>query len=217
MQIKSLLLITAGVTIAMAAGFWLSSQLNDASNLSEAPRLKDVNIHGAMLPVARNIVIPALLKDNGAVFSEADLNGHWSVIFFGYTQCPDICPTTMAVLKQAKDKASTEQTEFPQVIFVSVDPERDKIEMLGEYVRYFDKEFLGVTGDKEYIDALARQMSVVYMRVPSESGDPDNYTVDHSSAMLLMNPKGELAAFLTAPHTPAGILDSIKTVIANSS
>ena len=216
MRIKSLLLITAGVTIAMAAGIWLSIKLNDTSSSTASPMLKAVDIHGAMLPVARNIVIPALLKDDGTVFSKADLEGHWSVMFFGYTNCPDICPTAMAVLKQAKDKAASEGTVFPQVVFVSVDPDRDTIEMLGEYVRYFDESYLGVTGEPQLIDALARQMSVVYMRMPSETDDPNNYTVDHSSAMLLLNPKGQLSAFLTAPHSPAGILDSIKTVIANS-
>lgn len=216
MQTRILLIIVVTITVAITAGYWVFSRLNDEASRSALPRTKAVEIHGAMLPVARNIAIPALLRDDGAAFSETDLKNHWSVMFFGYTQCPDVCPTAMAVLKQAKDKAVLEGMTFPKVIFVSVDPERDKLEMLGEYVRYFDKDFLGVTGDSKMIDALARQLSVVYMRVPAENGDPDNYTIDHSSALLLLDPQGRLTAFLTAPHTPAGILDSIKTVMANT-
>jgi protein SCO1 len=215
MRAKKLILVISAAVIAMAVGFWLSGKLFEPDN-SSGPQSAPDGLHGYMLSPVRNIAVPPLVKGNGATFTADDLKGHWSVMFYGYTNCPDICPTTMAVLKQAKSTAASEGVEFPQVIFVSVDPERDKIEMLGDYVRYFDEDFVGVTGESKMINALAVQMSVVYMRVPSEADDPKNYLVDHSAAILLLNPQGQLAAFLTAPHTPAGVLDSIKAVIAES-
>jgi protein SCO1/2 len=216
MRAKNLILVISAAVIAMAVGFWLAGKLFEPDKLS-GPQSTPDGLHGYMLSPARKIAVPPLVKGNGATFTADDLKGHWSVMFYGYTNCPDICPTTMAVLTQAKSKAASEGIEFPQVIFVSVDPERDKIEMLGDYVRYFDEDFIGVTGETKMINALAVQMSVVYMRVPSVTDDPNNYQVDHSAAILLLNPQGQLAAFLTAPHTPAGILDSIKAVIAKSS
>ncbi|MBT8119079.1 MAG: SCO family protein, partial [Gammaproteobacteria bacterium] len=107
---------------------------------------------------------------------------------------------------------------FPDVVFVSVDPERDKVEMLADYVQYFDKDFIGVTGDKEMIKALTLQMSVVYMKVPVDNGtsvnsDDSVYNVDHSSALLLVNPDGKLVAFLNPPHDAETILKDFQTVV----
>jgi protein SCO1/2 len=94
-----------------------------------------------------------------------------------------------------------------------VDPQRDSVEMLGDYVHYFDEEFTGVTGEEKMIQALTLQTSVVYAKVPGASGDENDYLVDHSSAILLINPGGQLAAFLNAPHTPGGILDSVNKIV----
>jgi protein SCO1/2 len=117
---------------------------------------------------------------------------------------------TMNVLAEAKKKAND---EFPQVILVSVDPQRDSVEMLGDYVHYFDQEFIGVTGEEKMIEALTLQTSVVYAKMPGASGNANDYLVDHSSAVLLINPMGQLAAFLNAPHTPSGILDSVNKIV----
>lgn len=123
----------------------------------------------------------------------------------------------MGVAAQAKKIAEQNSTSFPQVIFISVDPERDKITMLGDYVRYFDKDFIAVTGEADMIKALTLQMSVVYMKMPAEkSDDPAEYFIDHSSALLLLNPEGKLVAFLNPPHTAATILKDIATVVSLS-
>ena len=162
---KSLIVITA--VIAMSAGFGLSlllqgdneevlesikEQANERA-LAEARKIFSP-IQGTILSPARKITVPALVKDDGSVFTLDDLTGHWSLLFFGYTHCPDICPTTMGVVAQAKKIATENNHLFPQVIFISVDPERDKVEMLSEYVQYFDKDFIGVSGDEKLIKAL---------------------------------------------------------------
>jgi protein SCO1/2 len=189
--------------VAMAAGFWLATEMK-SSEKGGLPQ-----IQGSILTTPRQIVVPELTKHDGNAFTDQDLNGQWTLIFFGYTHCPDICPMTMNVLAEAKKLANG---EFPQVVLVSVDPQRDSVEMLGDYVRYFDPAFIGVTGEEKMIQALTLQTSVVYAKMPGASGNADDYLVDHSSAVLLINPKGQLAAFLNAPHTPSGINQSVAKV-----
>jgi protein SCO1/2 len=197
--------ITAIALAAMVAGFFIATILKNTGG--NAPS----QIQGAVLDTPRQIAVPGLTRDDGRPFTNSDLNGRWTLMFFGYTACPDICPITMNVLAEAKRQAGG---EFPQVVLVSVDPERDSIDMLGEYVRYFDPDFVGVTGEEQMIQALTLQMSVVYMKMPGESGNENDYLIDHSSSILLINPEGQLAAFLKAPHTPGSINDSVAVVKA---
>lgn len=225
------LIIIASAIVALSAGFWLSSiqkgaedevsssnqfgKLNDSQQAEREQAKKNFSpIQGILITPARKIHVPALSKDNGETFTINDLTGDWHLLFFGYTHCPDICPTTMGVTAQAKKIAETENKPFPQLIFVSVDPERDTIEMIGEYVRYFDKDFTAVTGKKDLIKALTLQMSVVYMQMPASEESPGSgYLIDHSAALLLLNPQGKLVAFLNPPHNPSKIIEDIQTVI----
>jgi protein SCO1/2 len=199
------LAIFAIALIAMVSGFWLAKQLTTP----QSPELPQ--ILGAIVNPPRQLAVPELVKHTGEAFTNQDLAGQWTLVFFGYTYCPDICPITMNVLAEAKKRSPA---EFPQVIFVSVDPDRDTVELLGDYVEYFDPAFIGVTGDEKMIQALTLQTSVLYMKVPGASGKENDYLVDHSSSVLLINPAGQLAAFLKAPHTPSGIVDSVAKVKA---
>lgn len=224
LKTKSIIFIVA--TAALASGFWMASQLQESIDqdsdsvnkyaLAEA-RKSYSPIQGNILSPPRKISVPALFKDNAEKFTNDDLKDHWHLMFFGYTHCPDVCPTTMITLAQAKKTATANNHIFPQVIFVSVDPQRDKVELLSDYLQYFDKDFIGVTGDEDLIKALTLQMSVVYLKMPVEEGaDADNYVVDHSAALLLLNPEGRLAAFLNPPFTPESILKDFQTVVNRS-
>lgn len=190
---------------AMVAGFWLSSALIKQDPGINATNAAKINT----LPVARKIAVPELLKDDGSIFSNSDLQGHWSLMFFGYTNCPDICPVTLGSLAQARKDFGT---DFPSVIFVSVDPERDTIELLSEYVDYFDPAFIGVTGKVDLIKALTLQMSVVYMVSPGASENTNDYIVDHSSSILVINPEGKLHAFLGPPHSVTSIVERVRAI-----
>ena len=222
LKTKSIIVIVA--IAAMSAGFWLSLMWHGHSEktagqseekaLAEA-RNRHSPIQGMMISPARNIVVPALTKDNGELFTPDDLTGQWHFLFFGYTSCPDVCPVTMGVLAQAKKTATANKQSFPEVVFISVDPQRDKVKTLGEYVQYFDKDFIGVTGDENLIKALALQLSVVYMKMPAESDSAD-YLIDHSAALLLLDPKGRLVAFFNPPHEPKTIVKDFQTVVNRS-
>lgn len=205
MSLLSKIAVALFAVLAMAAGFWLATKLTTSENVSQP------QIQGAVVNPARQIAVPELTRHDGKPFTNEDLRGHWTLVFFGYTHCPDICPVTMNVLAEAKKKAPV---DFPQVVFISVDPQRDSVAMLGDYVHYFDPQFTGVTGDEKMIQALTLQTSVVYMKVPGASGNENDYLVDHSSSILLINPEGQLAAFLRAPHTPSSISDSVNKLKA---
>lgn len=206
-MMKNKLLISLAAIFALILGIWVSTlQLSD-DDVSN--KKSPVDIQGLVLDPARIIGVPELTKDDGSPFVMQDLKNHWSIIFFGYTNCPDVCPTTMSVLASAKKQAK----EFPVVYFVTIDPQRDKVEMLGEYVDYFDPEFIGISGSEKMIEALTLQTSVVYMKV-FQSKDEEEYLMDHSASLLLIDPAGRLRAFLKAPHSPQSILDSVKKVAA---
>ena len=226
-MLNSKFIISVAAVAAMSAGLWLSSMQQSGDEASvEQQKQKELAearnnyspIQGTILSPARKIIIPELLTDNGEKFTLEDIKGHWSLLFFGYTHCPDICPVTLGVVAQAKKTATSFNHMFPQVVFVSVDPDRDKVEMLSDYVQYFDKDFVGVTGDAEMIKALTLQMSVVYMKVPVDNGtsvnsDDSVYNVDHSSSLLLVNPDGKLVAFFNPPHDSKTILKDFQTVV----
>lgn len=151
---------------------------------------------------------PFKLTDHkGAVFNEQSFQGKWSFVFFGYTSCPDICPTTLHVLNSVdgllKDRSDTGATDS-QIVFISVDPKRDTTEMLATYMSYFNDDFIGATADKTEIDKLVRQFGAGYMLEPETA--PDQYTVAHTSAIFLVDPYARLSATFSQPHYPATIV-----------
>ena len=213
MNMKNTLLILIVAAIAITAGSWFSVNQKSQKDIAiEAAREKFSNIQGNVLSPARRITVPHLQKHDGTAFTGDELKGHWSILFFGFTHCSEICPVTMSMLAQAKKMAEDQKLDFPKVYLVSVDQERDDLESLGKFVSGFDESFTGVTGDPKLIKALSLQMSVVYM--PAEQGkDVENYQIDHSAALLLLNPDGGLVAFLNPPHSPEKIFKDIRTVV----
>ena len=140
-----------------------------------------------------------LIDHTGAAFDLERLRGHWNFLFFGYTHCPDICPTTLNTLNVLARTIATlpQPASAPQYLFVSVDPERDTPELLAKFVPYFNPAFIGVTGTTSSIDVLTKQLSIMHMKI--ESDRPDNYLVDHSAALLLIDPQGNLHALMSPP------------------
>ena len=141
-----------------------------------------------------------LIDYNQQRFDETRLRGKWTFMFFGYTNCPDVCPTTMLVMKSvwAKLPAEVKTAPAPQMIFVSVDPDRDTPQRLKSYVTFYHPDFLGVTGKADQIDVLTRQVGVLY----GFDDDPENksYTVQHSAQIILIDPGGKMRAVFSPPH-----------------
>ncbi len=128
-----------------------------------------------------------------------NLKGQWSILFFGFTTCPDICPTTLSVLAEAVDGIETP----PQVVMVSVDPDRDTPEKLSQYVPAFDPDFQGFVGTFDETVNLAQQVNVAFGKVPG--GGSGSYLVDHTASLVLVDPEGRYAGFIKSPHNAQNI------------
>lgn len=144
------------------------------------------------------------------VFDLSRMQGKWSLLFFGYTHCPDICPTTLTTLRGVADSLQQTPAYYAdtQFVFVSVDPQRDSLAHLREYVRYFHADFLAATGQKEQLDNLVRQLRAVYLFDGDTSGD--DYVVNHSASIALVDPQGRWVARFNPPHQAARMADKIR-------
>ncbi|WP_346838324.1 SCO family protein [Microbulbifer sp. SAOS-129_SWC] len=141
-----------------------------------------------------------LLSDSGEPFHTSALAGHWTLVFFGFTHCPDVCPTTLATLNQFYQMLDADTRKQTDILLVSVDPKRDRPQQLRDYVRYFNKDFRGLTGEFITIKRFANQLNVPFNKVPLDDGD---YSVDHGAQIVLINPRGHYQAFFKAPQDPA--------------
>jgi len=176
--------------IAVGAGIWSARSLLRHS----AP---DTALSATRFPVARPLGPFELIDHHGKRFDNQSLQGHWTFLFFGYTHCPDVCPTTLSVLNGVAHRLA-DSGASARFAFVTVDPQRDTPEQLARFVTYFNGDFIGVTGKEEGIEQLTRQLGIVYMQVANEA-NPDSYLVDHTASVFLIDPDGRYHAVFTPP------------------
>jgi len=160
--------------------------------------------HGVYMYDKPRLIKNFMLQDHhGKEFSKEQLKGKWTLVFFGFTYCPDVCPTTMATLKNMiagiEDKNIADST---RVLLVSVDPARDTPAQLAQYVPYFDPSFIGITGEFMTIYGFASNLSAPFQKV-ADGGE--NYTVDHSANLFLINPQGDYQGFFKPPFSAEGL------------
>ena len=197
MELKNRIRMTIAVIVAFIIlviyGFaWRMNQPVIMSN-------EELQINGAIVLDKPRIFSDFELQDHrGDVFNLERMQGIWTIVFFGFTHCPDICPTTLAMLNETYSKLKDSEKERVQVVMISLDPERDTVEKLAEYVPYFNPAFTGVTGNKHLIRRLTAELNVAYNQVPLSG---DDYTVYHSTQLILVNPMGHYHGFFKAPHT----------------
>ena len=145
--------------------------------------------------------------------TRADLNGHWSLMFFGYTHCPDICPIGLQTMADAfKAIEDTDVSRHLQIYFVSVDPERDRPEVLAEYVSYFDPGFIGATAPLERLTPLTRSLGIAHA-LRNKTENSDHYDVDHSSAFVLIDPQAQYAGLFSAPQNATALARDLTRII----
>ena len=208
MSFKFSVMIASVVLAAILAGVWLADVYREHD--ARAMLLPDQVI--TLFPDPRPLTAFTLTDHKDRVFDLASLKGKWSFLFFGYTHCPDVCPTTLAVLARAHDNIArnTLGAEGIQFIFVSVDPNRDTAGELRQYVEYFDTSFLGVTGDNAQIANLAGQLGAAY-QVAITPG-MENYPVYHTAAVFLVDPQARYHAVFTPPYDAETISKRFKVV-----
>ncbi|CAN7297209.1 SCO family protein [Duganella sp. LjRoot269] len=176
-----------------------------------APRLefKNTDLTGAAF--AKDF---ALTDHHGKPRTMADFRGKVVIMFFGYTQCPDVCPTTMAEMS-AVMKELGPQAEQVQVLFVTVDPERDTRELLAQYVPAFDKRFLGLYGTPEQTAAVGKDFKVFYAKV--EGKTPGSYSMDHTAASYVFDKQGKIRLLVRSGQGPAPLVHDVKQLLSLSS
>ncbi|MBI3560216.1 MAG: SCO family protein [Gammaproteobacteria bacterium] len=148
----------------------------------------------------------------GQPFTEARFKQHWTFMFFGYTQCPDVCPTTLLLMKQVWEKlpVAAKQSPTPQMVFVSVDPDRDTQEKLKDYVSYYHPDFIGVRSNHDNLDVLTNQLGVLYGY--EDGSSPKDYTVLHSAQLVLIDPNGSMRAVFSPPLTVPDIVSTFSKI-----
>ena len=149
-----------------------------------------------LLPQSRKLPDLTMTNQDDQPVVVSELKDKWTVLFFGYTFCPDICPTTLAQLRQIKSELPKDVLANLRVVLISVDPNRDTPAQLKQYLGYFDKEFIGLTASVADIQKLANSVSIPF--IPADTSKP-NYTVDHSGNLALLGPDGTQRGFIRAP------------------
>jgi len=202
-----LLLISVGV-LAVAAGIWLGvSRFDLGTGTGTNPPVTAMRA-GTPLPQPK-VLSPFTLTDQDAQpFGLEDLKGGWTFVSIGFTACGYICPTNMATYRAIDREIGADGADGAEpavnFLFISVDPERDSPEQLGQYVRRFDPRFLGATGSHDRLQPLVRELGLMYGR-SENAGDAMDYMVDHSASILLLDPQARLVAVFSWPHDSAAM------------
>lgn len=211
----TLFVLLAVAVTAAAGGLWLAHSLADrGADIPDQAQLRDGPL--LRLPEPKPIADFALYDDTGAAFSKASLEGEWTLMFFGFTSCPHICPDTLFLLTDVVERleGTLPSDRVPRILFVGVDPERDTAEALARYRQRFDSQIEAVSGPDAQLRALAMQVGAHYV-VPEH--EPDAwYNVDHSISVQLLDPEGRWAGVLSAPHDSEAISDALTRLLESS-
>ena len=194
-KLLSIILVVFGILAIFILYFGVHKNINPIIK-------KEIKINGFYLPKAVEIKKFSLIDNHGKLFNNNNLKNHWSFLFFGFTNCGFVCPTTLTELNKLYNslKKQLPQNLIPQIVFISVDPERDTVKRLNSYVTAFNKQFIGLRGDELKIEQLENEMHIVAIKNQAEGSKKNNYTIDHTAEILVINPKGQLQAYLSYPH-----------------
>jgi len=151
-----------------------------------------------------------LIDQNGKAVSDADLKGKWQLVFFGYTHCPDTCPTALNEIALALDQLGVKRDEV-EIVFITVDPERDTPEVMKAYVQSFDARIIALTGSPDAVAQAAKAYRVYYAKHPRGDGE---YDMDHSAVIYVMNPDGRFTATFTPDSTADAIAQRLQKLIS---
>jgi len=195
--------------VALVMGLTVYKALSRTQQMNPAVLL-DAGI--VLLPQSRELPALTLTDQDGQAQAVDSLTGRWTLLFFGYTFCPDICPTTLAELRQLQGLLGEEDRQRLQVLMVTVDPARDTPEQLKQYLGFFDAGFRGLTGELENIQTLSGRVGIPF--IPGDTRQ-ENYTVDHSANLALLGPDGRQHGFIRAPLKVQKLVEALPPLLAS--
>lgn len=208
---KILLIFVASLSVVI--GVWVSQSI--LKKQAEIPQ----NLQATLLDIAKPLSPFELIDHNNSTFNLQSLKGNWSFLFFGFTNCPDVCPLSLQVMRSVWKSTQLKSAKLTnlKMIFISVDPARDTPEILKSYVQYYNPEFIGVTGKASEIDKLTKRIGILYgIDEPNENGD---YNVSHSGQIILIDPQGSMRGVFSPPLLPQSIANdfiAIKKYVDNN-
>ncbi len=189
--------------IAIAAGIWVSLSLRGPAAVPNA---------ATILPATIELPQFSLLDQHGQTIGKDVFAGEWNLVFFGFTNCPDLCPLTLQLLSQVKKRlADAGNQPLPRIVLVSVDPQRDTPAAIKSYINYFGENHLGVTGELDELRKLASPLGIFFEK---RAGDGDDYAVDHSAVVLVIDPQSRLSALFSAPHRIEDLVHDLPLIMA---
>ena len=190
------------LAVALASGVFVATRLQQ----------QPVELRAALvLPAPTPLPEFTLLDQFGGEVNRATFRDQWSLVFFGFTHCPDICPITLQVLASARDSLrAAGQQPLPRIVLISVDPERDTPELMGKYVNHFGDGNLGVTGNLDELTRLTSALGIYFQKQPD---DAENYAVDHTAAVLLVDPEGSFHALFSGPHLAENFVHDLPIIL----
>ena len=196
--------------VALAAGLGLWAGQKFFFRTAAPPQVESMRL----LDAARVLPEFALAAADGSVVDAAALRGRWTLVFLGFTHCPDVCPMTLAALARAEKLwATLPEASRPRILFVSVDPERDTPEVLQKYAAFFSPHVLSATGDIDALTRFAASLSMVFAKSPQDGG---GYTIDRTSWVAVLDPEANLAGFMRPPLDPDTIAVDMRTLVEHA-
>ena len=200
MKPKAILIIVVILLTGSSLAYWRAVSMARQDAIP-------AELMGSIWPDPQPLPAFQLTDHTGQHFGPEQLRGQWTLVFFGYTSCPDICPTTMMTLAGMVVELGKKNVAAPQVVMVSVDPERDDAAALRRYVAYFNKDFIGVNGDEAQLLVFALNMGAMYSR--EELNEDGGYEIAHSASIFLVDPEGRKFGLFSPPHIPEFMADNL--------
>jgi protein SCO1/2 len=175
-----------------------------------------IKIDGVYLAEPKEIEEFQLMDDRGKAFTKNNLKNRWTLMFFGFTNCGYVCPTTMAELnKMVKTlQKKLPNKKLPQVVLVSVDPERDSVKKMHDYVKVFNPKFIGVRADLKNTQEFEKQLHIAAVKMQPQGAPKNQYMVNHSADIILFNPEGKVQAYLSYPHESEQMVKDYQLILS---
>ena len=203
------------IIILAALGIYSHSKQRAAQHPATPTAQQDVPepSNQNMLPAPKTISPFTLTDDTSKPLTNENLKGHWTYLFFGFTHCGDVCPLTLTELNKMDQQLQKDlpADKLPQVVFISVDPERDTTDVLHQYVKNFNPRFTGASGSAENLNIFSKDIGMYYAKTPGK--EPNTYGMNHSSQIYLFNPDGNWAGVLTYPYKAEDLVKNYKALI----
>lgn len=215
---KLIWIIIFFIVFILSASFLMNKKArseNQAGNQAVYAIPVGVKIDGTILSKPKPIKAFKLESKSYQSFTLNNLKGHWTLMFFGFSNCGYVCPTTLSALSKMTDQLITQlpAAKLPQVVMVSVDPERDTSARIQEYVNSYHAGYIGVRAPIKELKVLSDQMNVVFKKLASKDGNPKHYMINHSAEIMLIDPNANLRAFFSFPHTGAQMAKDYMSIV----